>query len=214
MDEAAPKVGLRERKKTATRELIVQVANREFRNRGFDAVTLDQIADECVMSKRTILRYFNTKEALALAPEREALARFETAVRTRQTDAATCWREFVAETVRQMTVNSRESRRRMALTMAHPALYAEFIRIGRAYEDVLAAAIDEETKGTDPLGSRLHATILVAGMSATFREWINNKDLDLHVLLDVVDYAAAAFHPEQVNNSWARHRRHRSPARR
>ena len=82
--------------------------------------------------------------------------------------------------------------------MSHPALHGEFLRIGRVYEDILAERIDEETDGQDPLGSRLYATVLVAGTSATFREWISNEDLDLTVMLDVVDYAAEAFHPERI----------------
>jgi AcrR family transcriptional regulator len=200
----APKIGLRERKKSAARQLIVQVSNRLFREHGFDSVTLEQIADECVLSVRTILRYFTTKEALALAPEHDAQDRFEATVRTRDTDAATCWREFVADTVQQMTIDTDESRRRMSDILSHPALHAEFLRIGRVYEDTLAEAIDEETQGRDPLGSRLYATVLVAGASATFREWIDNKDLELTVLLDVVDYAAEAFHPEHVTNVWSR----------
>jgi AcrR family transcriptional regulator len=198
----APKIGLRERKKSAARQLIVQVSNRLFREHGFDSVTLEQI-DECVLSVRTILRYFTTKEALALAPEHDAQDRFEATVRTRDTDAATCWREFVADTVQQMTIDTDESRRRMSDILSHPALHAEFLRIGRVYEDTLAEAIDEETQGRDPLGSRLYATVLVAGASATFREWIDNKDLELTVLLDVVDYAAEAFHPEHVTNVWS-----------
>jgi hypothetical protein len=92
----------------------------------------------------------------------------------------------------------------MSDILSHPALHAEFLRIGRVYEDTLAEAIDEETQGRDPLGSRLYATVLVAGASATFREWIDNKDLELTVLLDVVDYAAEAFHPEHVSNVWSR----------
>ncbi len=213
MDDA-PKVGLRERKKTAARQLIVQVSNRLFREHGFDAVTLEQIAEQCVMSVRTILRYFNTKEALALAPEHDALGRFEVTVRTSEMDAATCWREFVAEMVQQMAINGTESRRRMSDIMSHPALHAEFLRIGRVYEDTLAAAIDEETQGKDTLGCRLYATVLVAGTSATFREWISNESLDPKVLLDVVDYAAEAFDPEHVTNSWTRRRGRRTTTRR
>ena len=193
----ATNVGLRERKKHAARQLIVQLSNRLFREHGYDAVTLDQIADQCDLSVRTILRYFNTKEALALAPEHDAQDRFVAMIRTRDTDAAGCWRNFVAESVQQMMIDSNESWRRMAYILSHPALHGEFLRIGNEYEDTLTEAIDDETQRKDPLGSRLYATVLVAGASATFREWISNEDLDLKILLDVVDYAADTFGARQ-----------------
>jgi AcrR family transcriptional regulator len=192
MVEAA-KVGLRERKKNAARDLIVKQSNRLFQRHGYDAVTLEQIADRCDVSVRTILRYFNTKEALALAPEHAAQDRFAASLAARETDATNCWRAFVSETVDQMMVDADASRRRMHAIMAHPALHGEFLRIGRVYEDLLAEAIDDETGGKDPLWSRLYATVLAAGASATFREWMTDEDLDLRVLLDVVDYAETAF---------------------
>ena len=71
-----PRVGLRERKKEDARRQIIHKANRLFRKHGYENVTLEQIADACVMSVRTILRYFSTKEALALAVEHDLLETF------------------------------------------------------------------------------------------------------------------------------------------
>jgi AcrR family transcriptional regulator len=204
-----PSDGLRQRKKAAARQQLVQVSSRMFAELGYDGVTLEQIADACVTSVPTILRYFTTKEALALAPEHEVLERFRTAIATRETDAVTCWRAFVTVIVDDLTRAGADGRRRMANIRAHPSLHAEFLRIGHAYEDALASAIDEDRGRTDPLGSRLYATVLVAGMSATFREWINDPALDIRTLVDVVDYAAEAFRPEQVARSSRRGRRAR-----
>jgi AcrR family transcriptional regulator len=203
VDEGA-NAGLRERKKAAVRQLIVQVSHRLFAEHGFDAVTLEQIADGCVMSVRTILRYFATKEALALAPEHDALERFRASIAARDTDAVTCWRAFVGDLVADMVRSGPDGRRRLAVIAAHPALHAEFLRIGHAYEDILAGAIDEENGGKNPLGSRLFATVLVAGTSATFREWIDDPTFDVRVLADVVDYAAEAFRPDLATRTATR----------
>jgi AcrR family transcriptional regulator len=60
----ATEVGLRERKKQQTRELIADTAHRLFADRGFDAVTVAQIAREANVSEVTVFNYFATKEDL------------------------------------------------------------------------------------------------------------------------------------------------------
>jgi AcrR family transcriptional regulator len=60
----AADVGLRERKKQQTRELIADTARRLFADRGFDAVTVAQVARAADVSEVTVFNYFSTKEDL------------------------------------------------------------------------------------------------------------------------------------------------------
>ncbi len=63
-----PTPGLRERKKQQTRLRIIEVALDLCDAQGFDATTIEQIANAADVSPRTINRYFDSKEAIVLGP--------------------------------------------------------------------------------------------------------------------------------------------------
>lgn len=61
-----PLVSLRERKKLATKERIYREAIALFRQKGFAATTIEEIAATAEISKGTFFNYFPSKEALLL----------------------------------------------------------------------------------------------------------------------------------------------------
>jgi AcrR family transcriptional regulator len=66
---------LRSRKKAKTRELLVETAARLFHARGFDAVSVAEIARAAEVSEQTVYNYFSTKEALVLDEDAAYAAR-------------------------------------------------------------------------------------------------------------------------------------------
>lgn len=75
-DPGMADASLRERNKTRNREALVAASRRLFAERGYDATTVDDIAEAAGVSRRSFFRYFETKEAIALPDHPARLARF------------------------------------------------------------------------------------------------------------------------------------------
>jgi AcrR family transcriptional regulator len=75
--------GLRERKKRAARDAIATTARGLFAERGFDAVTVAEVAAAADVSEKTVFNHFPTKEDLAFAGREEGIAQFVTAIAKR-----------------------------------------------------------------------------------------------------------------------------------
>src|SRR5579884_1229292 len=79
---------LRERNKARARAEIADAALRLFSDRGFEAVTVDEIVSAAGVSRRTFFRYFETKEDALLADYPEVNARLHEALDGAGPDAA------------------------------------------------------------------------------------------------------------------------------
>jgi len=67
--------GLRERKRVAAMRVIQEKALDLFDERGFGAVTIEEIAAGAHVSPSTVYRYFGTKEGLVVSDDFDALSR-------------------------------------------------------------------------------------------------------------------------------------------
>jgi AcrR family transcriptional regulator len=76
-------MGLRESKKLQTRQAIAATAMRLFVLRGFDRVTVGEIAREAGVSEKTVFNYFPTKEDIFFDEVPERLEALTDAVRGR-----------------------------------------------------------------------------------------------------------------------------------
>jgi AcrR family transcriptional regulator len=76
--------GLRERKKRMTRKAIFDAAQRMFAERGFEDVTVAEIADGANISVKTLFTYVRSKEELLFSDEPTVLDAVVAAVRGRR----------------------------------------------------------------------------------------------------------------------------------
>jgi AcrR family transcriptional regulator len=91
--------GLRERKKQQTRGAIADAAARLFATRGFDAVTVADVAREAEVSVGTVFNYFPAKEDLFYGRMQDFGAALVEAVRERNPGESvlTAFRRFVLD---------------------------------------------------------------------------------------------------------------------
>lgn len=148
--EHATAAGRRERKKAATRAAILDAATTLFLERGFDAVTVREIADTADVSPKTVFTHFPHKEALVFSDEDERHARLVAAVSDRKpgsTISEALKAHYLAEIA---ALNSEPQRRILDLMAQTPALvdYAE--KMWFRHEDALVAAIAGEFGLAEP----------------------------------------------------------------
>jgi AcrR family transcriptional regulator len=80
---AAENEGLRARKKRATRDAIAASARRLFAERGYDEVTVAEVAVAADVSEKTVFNHFATKEDLVFAGGETRLAQLQAAIAQR-----------------------------------------------------------------------------------------------------------------------------------
>ena len=81
-----PEEGLRERKRRRTRQTISDVATTLFATRGYDEVTVSEVAGRVGVSEKTVYNYFPTKESMVLDGADEAIDEMARALRDRRPD--------------------------------------------------------------------------------------------------------------------------------
>ncbi|EFK99345.1 MULTISPECIES: TetR/AcrR family transcriptional regulator [unclassified Streptomyces] len=149
MENDAP-VGRRERKKAATRTAILEAATSLFLERGFDAVTVREIADKADVTPKTVFAHFPRKEALVFSTESEQQDRLVAAVRDRapQTTVSEALKaHYLAEIA---LLQTEPMRRIMALMEDTPSLIEYAERMWLRHEDALIAVLTEEFGLVEP----------------------------------------------------------------
>jgi len=144
-----PRTGLRERKKQQTRQLIFETAARLFAARGFDAVTVAEVARAADVSEMTVFNYFPTKEDLFFAGMQLFEEWLLEAVRGRAegVPALAAFRRLVVDSSSRLAAeeNAEMIAKAVALIGGSPALQVREREIVARYTHRLADLLAAET---------------------------------------------------------------------
>ena len=174
-------LGLRERKKLRTRQLIAETARRLFAEHGFEAVPVTAIAREAEVSEATVFNYFPTKEDLVYQGLEAFEAELLAAVRNRPAGEpiVAAFGQFVLQPRGLLAARDEAAARYLTevsrMIASSPALLAREQQIFTRYTASLARLIAEDTgAGADDLRPWAAAHALM-GIHRTLLDFVRRR---------------------------------------
>jgi AcrR family transcriptional regulator len=156
--------GLRERKKQQTRQAISDIATVLFAERGFDSVTIAQVAEAAGVAKMTVTNYFPRKEDLVFDRAEGIVSSLADAVAGRgpgESLLAAIRRQYAEAVARAEVTLGLSSPAFATMIEGSPVLLSRALEIQAQRERALGDAIAAET-GTDTVSQRVVAAQLSA----------------------------------------------------
>ncbi|MBB5873425.1 AcrR family transcriptional regulator [Allocatelliglobosispora scoriae] len=170
---------LRERKKEATRQALYEAVLRLALERGLDDVTVEAVADEANVSRRTFSNYFANKEDALLHGDRTRIDKLLDGLRERPRDEPP-WRALTMAAAAQfdpLTSIDASWLAQLQLLRRHPSLLARQVTAQGILEQQLAAMIAERDPGhpDEPMRSRVLAATFLATLRTATTVWAEQK---------------------------------------
>lgn len=158
---------LTERKRAQARERIVNAAEELFVERGFDEVSVAEIADRAEVGRTTFFRHFRDKQEVVFAQEHQLMAaitaahhRTDAPVPHTSAAAVEQLREVVVALVAQVTENPTAYTRHYLLVKRHPELKARDTMKVLEFTHGLAAIL--VTRGAEQATANFASNIALA----------------------------------------------------
>jgi len=169
--DGSTKTGLRERKKARTRTEIQRQALKLFRERGYEATTVSQIAEAAEVSESTFFRYFPTKEDVVFWDELDPLVFEAFREQPPELGPIRALRESIRDVLaRASAAEKADLRGRLELLLSVPPLRATLLDGLRGPTRLLAEAVSERSgrRPDDPAVRALAGAVMGVGLSAMF----------------------------------------------
>jgi AcrR family transcriptional regulator len=168
-------VGSFDREVPGIRERLAEAAFIQFNERGFDATTVDQIADAAGVSRRTFFRYFKTKDD-AIFPEHDRLRAIVAAdLQRRDTEpalSALC--ESIALIMADYARHREVSLLRFGLTRTVTSLRDREVTAVHRYQRLFVRHLRDHSPELDPQMVEIMAAAVVAAHNSVLRDWLVN----------------------------------------
>lgn len=183
----APQLGLRERKKIKTRTAIRDATYALIKEQGYDATTVEQIAERAEVSPSTVFRYFPTKEDIVLTDEYDPVLLAE--LRRRPADEP--WLESLRYVMKRAISAAMEEEPEVTRLRSHllaqvPAVRSRMLESMSVTGRMLSEAVADRTGlPRDNFEVRVFTNSLIGGLAEISLYWAENDfEDDLHDLLD------------------------------
>jgi AcrR family transcriptional regulator len=193
VSEASPgarPVGLRERKKARTRAAIREHALRLFREQGYHATTVEQIAEAAEVSPSTFFRYFPTKEDAVLQDDFDVIGLEAFEAQPADLSPIAAYRAATRQTFQSLAPEELDRFRETThLTLTVPEVRARALdEFARSIEVVAAAVARRAGRSADDPQARNVAGALIGVVMAALIPWDSQPAPDM---LDRIDAALA-----------------------
>jgi AcrR family transcriptional regulator len=185
--------GLRERRKQETRQAISDIATHLFVTRGYDQVTIAQVADAAGVAKMTVTNYFARKEDLVFDRAEGIIRQLADVVAGRspgESMLGAIRRDYAAAVARADVTVGLATPEFARMVTGSPALVSRGLEMLYARELALAAAIAADT-GTDSVTAHLVAAQLAAVPRVLYAE-ATQRSLAGESRASVCDYLTGA----------------------
>ena len=165
-EEQAHRDSLTDRKRRRARAAIRQAALQLFSERGFDAVSVTDIAERAEVGRTTFFRYFGDKQEVLFSDPDEAAAEVEPRTPTAapigssMPAALAAARQLVVGYIAAITADPEAYEQHQKLVSSHPELYARSLVKQRRYADELTSRL--ENLGATPATARQAAEMGMA----------------------------------------------------
>jgi AcrR family transcriptional regulator len=163
--------GLRERKKHATRYALMVVALRLFKERGYENVTCEDIADAANVSPRTFFRYFDTKADVVMGFAPIRMEGFRESLQGADRTVAERVREHLDGLVDEWNGDPEVFQTQSDLADRNPAVAAVRVRVFDRYREIVVTALHAEGYLESAFEVELLAAYLVDAFLASVRVW-------------------------------------------
>jgi len=153
-------------KKGRTRRALEATALRLFAERGFDAVTVEEIADTADVSRRTFLRYFASKEDILFSDHARHMRRLETLLDQRPADepVLASVRAALLGLAELMEEEREQVLARGRIVLLTLSLYGRALEVYTLFEEAIAEAVALRWQADKVRDLRVR---LLAGIAAT-----------------------------------------------
>jgi AcrR family transcriptional regulator len=180
-------------KKSQTRAALIRAATELFTELGYADTTMIGVADRANLHVQTLYKHFPNKEALAVAPQRDQLEQFKTALQNRDRTQrfSSFWRDWATASANHTQSRYRDEYLASQQSISgNPEVVGNQLMISNEYLDLLEIGLADELQ-VDQRESRyprFFAAMLMEANKIGSAKWVRSMGRD--DLVEEISHAA------------------------